>query len=324
MTESYYATNNIQDGDPGVAKNPQSIFDDPEFTALNPTFTVPQDAACACGSLLFSILTQSGRHLGAHFVHQCGSGGRAWLNGTPDPWGMVVNPAVPGSSCRWPGWPPPGRLHRWTGLHAGGQPVLLCSAGLGADERTRPAARRQPPGHPGERRLRLAVLHRRLSGDLQQQPGDSFLCRARPGTDRVTVPARAGLLLRGRRGTRPRHRRSPELRQPGSRDHGSSRLRGPPGVCQPQPRFAGSGRPAHATRPRPRIVGAAVPRLLRPTPDRRGRGPGAMLMSTDVPTRGLPQVRRVGVWQISLVRGDDRAKPPASARWASWRPATSP
>ncbi len=105
LTESYYATNNIQSGDPGIAHNPESIFDDPEFLALNPTFTVPSGVQPAPGATLFSILTQSDVIWSLTSYINADPEARAWLDGKPDPWGMVVNPAYKGIQLPVESWP---------------------------------------------------------------------------------------------------------------------------------------------------------------------------------------------------------------------------
>ncbi|MGA3216011.1 MAG: hypothetical protein ABSD97_10035 [Acidimicrobiales bacterium] len=128
MTESYYGTNNVRSnwqvtGEPpgsgpdqcpancnrayaAVANNPQSIFDDPEFRALNPGFVAPKTVVQAApAATLFSILSQSDVIWALTSYINADPEARAWLNGKPDPWGMVVNPAYKGIKLPVESWP---------------------------------------------------------------------------------------------------------------------------------------------------------------------------------------------------------------------------
>ena len=88
-----------------LANNPQSIFDDPEFIALNPTFTLPAGVQPAPAATLFSILAQSDVIWALTSYINSDPEARAWLNGAPDPWGMVVNPAYKGIQLPVESWP---------------------------------------------------------------------------------------------------------------------------------------------------------------------------------------------------------------------------
>ncbi len=127
LTESYPGTANVQDnwkitGEPpgsgpnqcpancnsayaAMADNPQSIFDDPEFLALNPGFHVPNGIQPAPAATLFSILSQSDVMWALTSYINADPEARAWLNGKPDPWGMVVNPAYKGIKLPVESWP---------------------------------------------------------------------------------------------------------------------------------------------------------------------------------------------------------------------------
>jgi hypothetical protein len=104
LTESYPATPDIRNYHPGLGSNPLSIAQDPEFQALNPT--VPKGVAYTLpASTLYSLSTQSDAIWALTAYINADPAARAWLNGTPDPWGMVVNPAYKGLSLpvnRWP------------------------------------------------------------------------------------------------------------------------------------------------------------------------------------------------------------------------------
>jgi hypothetical protein len=127
MTESYPGTTNVQSnwgitGEPpgsgpnqcpancnrayaAMAHNPQSIFDDPEFRALNPGFRAPNGIQQAAAATLFSILSQSDVIWALTSYINADPEARAWLNGKPDPWGMVVNPAYEGIKLPVESWP---------------------------------------------------------------------------------------------------------------------------------------------------------------------------------------------------------------------------
>jgi hypothetical protein len=128
MTESYYGTNNVRSnweitGEPpgsganqcpancnrayaAMANNPESIFDDPEFLALNPGFRLPKGVVQAApAATLFSILSQSDVMWALTSYINADPEARAWLNGKPDPWGMVVNPAYKGIELPAESWP---------------------------------------------------------------------------------------------------------------------------------------------------------------------------------------------------------------------------
>ena len=127
MTESYPGTTNVQSnwqitGEPpgsgpnqcpancnsgyaAMANNPQSIFDDPEFLALNPGLSVPNGIQPGPAATLFSILSQSDVMWALTSYINADPEARAWLNGEPDPWGMVVNPAYKGIKLPVESWP---------------------------------------------------------------------------------------------------------------------------------------------------------------------------------------------------------------------------
>jgi hypothetical protein len=105
MTESYYGTNNIQFGDTGISHNAQNLYTDPEFVALNPTFTPPGGIQPAPAATLFSVLTRSDVIWSLTSYINADPEARAWLNGQPDPWGMTVNPAYKGIQLPVESWP---------------------------------------------------------------------------------------------------------------------------------------------------------------------------------------------------------------------------
>ncbi|MBV9593012.1 MAG: hypothetical protein JO147_04340, partial [Actinobacteria bacterium] len=86
-----------------LAGNPQSITADPEFKALNPRIPVnPGDPAAAA---LLAIGGNSDVMYALTSYINADSEARAWLDGTPDPWGMVVNPNYKNISLPLEAWP---------------------------------------------------------------------------------------------------------------------------------------------------------------------------------------------------------------------------
>jgi hypothetical protein len=108
MTESYPGTPNVGAGDTAISRNPISIFVDPEFEALNPGFTLPTyplSPQTAPAATLFSIFSQSDVLSALTSYVNADPEARAWLNGQPDPWGMVVNPAYKDIKLPVASWP---------------------------------------------------------------------------------------------------------------------------------------------------------------------------------------------------------------------------
>ncbi len=115
MTESYRGTAGIGQPDPrghgdtALANNPVTIVDDPEFRALNPGLKgvsdfLPTGERSDGMATLYSILGQSDViHALTSYIN-ADPEARAWLDGEPDPWGMVVNPAYKGISLPVDSW----------------------------------------------------------------------------------------------------------------------------------------------------------------------------------------------------------------------------
>jgi hypothetical protein len=89
MTESYPALADIKSNDPALANNPLNITDDPEFQALNPGVSTSTEVAAT----LLDLSSQSDVVDALTSYINADPDARAWLNGKPDPWGMVVNSA---------------------------------------------------------------------------------------------------------------------------------------------------------------------------------------------------------------------------------------
>jgi len=83
--------------------NPQDITRDPEFVKLNPGIgpTIQTQAA----STLLVLSGNSDVMYALTSYINADPDARAFLNGKPDPWGMVVNPAYKGISLPQPDWP---------------------------------------------------------------------------------------------------------------------------------------------------------------------------------------------------------------------------
>src|SRR5262249_55420660 len=109
LTESYPGVQDIATGDqeilhpcPGVpvsgtheCTNPLNITLDPEFQALNPSITRGVGASAAA-SVLLALSTTSDVTWALTSYINADSAARTWLDGTPDPWGMMVNSAYKG------------------------------------------------------------------------------------------------------------------------------------------------------------------------------------------------------------------------------------
>ena len=104
LTESYPAILQVRAEYPALAHNPLDITDDPEFRALNPGVGVRDNQAISASTLL-SIGTDSDVVEALTSYINADPEARAWLDGTPDPWGMTVNPHYKGISLPSTSWP---------------------------------------------------------------------------------------------------------------------------------------------------------------------------------------------------------------------------
>jgi hypothetical protein len=104
MTESYEACALDCLAYPALARNPITITTDPEFIALNPG--IPEnDLYLAAASSLSLISADSDIVFALTSYINDDPEARAWLNGQEDPWGMEVNPAYQGISLPVTSWP---------------------------------------------------------------------------------------------------------------------------------------------------------------------------------------------------------------------------
>ncbi len=97
LSESYPVLPEIARGDGGgaMANNPLDITEDPEFLALNPTIQARTLGAVgqSRAAELIALSSNSDVIYALTSYINADPVARAFLDGTPDPWGMVVNPA---------------------------------------------------------------------------------------------------------------------------------------------------------------------------------------------------------------------------------------
>ncbi len=86
-----------------MAKNPQDIAVDPDFTRLNPGIGVPTETQASATLLALSGNSDVMYALTSYI--NADPDARAFLNGTPDPWGMTVNPSYKGITLPRGVWP---------------------------------------------------------------------------------------------------------------------------------------------------------------------------------------------------------------------------
>jgi hypothetical protein len=110
LTESYPSNPTMQQDDKALwnpkthQPNPEDIAEDPEFQALNPglpKLTLNTEPA----STLLVMSSDSDMMTALTSYINADPEARAWLNGKPDPWGMVVNPAYKGIALPATSWP---------------------------------------------------------------------------------------------------------------------------------------------------------------------------------------------------------------------------
>lgn len=104
LTESYPDISAVYNAYPALANNPVNITQDHEFVALNPGLPKLFDAQDAAATL-YAISSNADTMFALTSYINADPEARAWLNGTPDPWGMVVNPNYRGISLPVESWP---------------------------------------------------------------------------------------------------------------------------------------------------------------------------------------------------------------------------
>jgi len=103
LSESYPGNSLIKNNYPALADNPVNITKDPEFQSLNPGLPeyVNQEAA----STLLSLSSEADLVYALTSYINADPEARGWLNGTPDQWGMKVNPTYQKIALPVYSWP---------------------------------------------------------------------------------------------------------------------------------------------------------------------------------------------------------------------------
>ena len=107
LTESYPGDSFVQQEDPALAHNPLNITQDPQFIALNPgipEIKISGTLSEAAAELVAMSSDSDVMEALTTYINDDPTA-RAWLNGTPDKWGMVVNPAYQGITLPVDQWP---------------------------------------------------------------------------------------------------------------------------------------------------------------------------------------------------------------------------
>ena len=104
LTESYPAVVGVKQEYTALANNPLNITLDPEFQALNPGITQGVPASQSAATLI-ALSSDSDVMRALTSYINTDPEARAWLNGKPDPWGMVVNPHYKGIPLPVDSWP---------------------------------------------------------------------------------------------------------------------------------------------------------------------------------------------------------------------------
>jgi hypothetical protein len=104
LTQSYPALTPLKDEYTALSGNPLNLTLDPEFQALNPGITRGVGASAAA-SELFSLSSDSDVVHALTSYLNADKDARAFLDGTPDPWGMVVNPSYAKIALPVDAWP---------------------------------------------------------------------------------------------------------------------------------------------------------------------------------------------------------------------------
>ncbi len=118
LTESYGAVVAMQVKGSPVQNNPVNITQDPEFQALNPGISF--EGGDPGPASLIALLSQSDVTEAVTAYINADPEARAWLDGKPDPWGMVINSGLRGHQSAGQPLATPRRLHPGPRL---GQPL---------------------------------------------------------------------------------------------------------------------------------------------------------------------------------------------------------
>lgn len=176
MTESYSDELIVRQNYSALANNPFNITMDPEFQALNPG--VPHYSFIWGAASLFSISTPSDVIYALTSYIEADPEARAWLDGTPDPWGMTVNPNYKGLHLPVNAWP---LADNWT-MPPDALPGATPNSGACEG---RYGVQPQPPymqliASPIESMLKIA------QSIEYAQPGDGNNCKSNPNVEGST------------------------------------------------------------------------------------------------------------------------------------------
>lgn len=258
--------------------NPLDMGQDPEFLALNPGMKLPSINQLFGSSTLFAMSSDSDVMSALTSYINADPEARAWLDGKPDPWGMVVNPKYKRIKLPVDSWPLKDKYYNSLGnecIADNHLPVLPLIAGPVSDPaqitfnmqfgiENSQLTCSHPEGTPDE------PSTRKLSASGPQQPGIRFLLGI------VSVADAA------------RYQIDTAALQTQNSNPDAGRFTDASGRSFARPTVAAMTAAAKMFRPDDALGTWPVPYdSLRTEAAGRGAYPGTMLMSTDVPTAGL-------------------------------------
>lgn len=103
ITQSYPAASFVKKNAVGLGANPMNISVDPEFIALNPGLL--ESSSKESAATLQNLSSNADLIWAMTSWINADAEARAWLDGAPDPWGMLVNPEYKGIRLPLDSWP---------------------------------------------------------------------------------------------------------------------------------------------------------------------------------------------------------------------------
>lgn len=103
LTQSYPAASFVKNNREGLRDNPMNISVDPEFIALNPGLL--ENSSKESAATLQNLSSNADLIWALTSWLNADAEARAWLDGAPDPWGMLVNPDYTGIQLPIDSWP---------------------------------------------------------------------------------------------------------------------------------------------------------------------------------------------------------------------------
>ncbi|MFL6157150.1 MAG: hypothetical protein ACJ72D_13705, partial [Marmoricola sp.] len=103
LSESYPGNSILKGSYPAIADNPSTITQDPEFKALNPG--LPAYSSKEAAATLLTLSSDADMVYALTSYIEADPDARKFLDGTADPWGMVVNPSYKGIDLPVYAWP---------------------------------------------------------------------------------------------------------------------------------------------------------------------------------------------------------------------------